>query len=97
MMLIHDIFLNSSSDKMHTQETVIYSCILSLCKNVTHRLEDYGISEKWTNRTLMKWGLELGIGGWGVIWMDAGWRNGILSELAVFVGFSKELLNSNIF
>lgn len=48
---------------MHTQETVIYSCILSLCKNVTHRLEDYGISEKWTNRTLMKWGLELGIGG----------------------------------
>lgn len=31
-----------------------------------------------------------------MIWMDAGWMNGILCEPALFVGFSKRLLNSNI-
>lgn len=68
-----------------------------MCQNTTHELPDCGISEKWTNRALRKWGLKLGVGGWGVIWMDAGWTNGILSEHAVFVGFNKQLLNSNIF
>lgn len=65
-------------------------CIFSVCQNVIPGLQDCGISEKWTNRALRKWGLNLGVGGWGVIWVDIGWINGILSERAVFVGFRQQ-------
>lgn len=90
MMLIPNNSPNSFGDKMHAQETVIYSLVYFLCvpKYDSWTLPNCEISEKWTNRALRKWGLKLGVGGWGVIWVDAGWINGILNEHAVFVGLS---------
>lgn len=81
-MLIPNISPKSSSDKS-TQRKQLYTLMYFLCvqkeNSRTAGLRDFRAKGQQAPRA---WRPGPGIGGWGVMWVDADSRSGVLSEPA---------------